>query len=361
MPARIAVAGWIGAGNLGDELLLRATLRELDHVGLAPLVLSRDPEETARVHRGVQTVGHLSAHRWLPACDGLVFGGGGLVQDRTSRWSPLYQASRPLLAAAGHKPVIAVGLGAEPLRSRSSKALFRRALAGALAVQARDQQSTRILQELGLVVDPTAADLTWLLPAPRLDVRDRLIVNLPPVAVHGGWVPASRRDVSASRQSIGTSAWAVALDELVRGTGLALHLVAMDRDRDHAIHMAVAERMTERVQCHRPSIDDVQQLFATATAVVAGRFHGCLLAAAAGRPTVALGYAPKVHALAADLTGMLEVCPYAGDVPDGLVAAVHRAVGATGSDPAATDAIRERALVARNAFERLAVSVRQGR
>ena len=361
MRGRIAIAGWIGAGNLGDELLLRATLRELDRVGLEPLVLSRDPEETVRLHGAVDTVGHLSAHRWLPACDGLVFGGGGLVQDRTSRWSPLYQASRPLLAAAGRKPVIAVGLGAEPLRSRLSRSLFRRALAGALTVQARDHPSTRVLQELGLVVEPTGADLVWLLPAPRADVRDRLIVNLPPVASHGGWVPASRRDVSRSGHSIDTSAWAVVLDELARVTGLAIHLVAMDRVRDHAINVAVAEGMRERVQCHRPSLDEVQQLFATATAVVAGRFHACLLAAAAGRPTVALGYAPKVQALAVDLTGALEVCSYAGDVPEGLVPAVQRAAVAAATDPATTEAVRERALLVRAAFERLAVSVRPER
>ena len=85
---RVAVAGWIGSTNLGDELIARAVCGRLTNLGAEPLAITIDPQRTAALlgaagvehHRIRDTPGLMRA---LRSVDGVVFGGGGLVQDET--------------------------------------------------------------------------------------------------------------------------------------------------------------------------------------------------------------------------------------------------------------------------------------
>jgi polysaccharide pyruvyl transferase WcaK-like protein len=85
---RLLQLGYAGHGNAGDEALLAAELAALR--ALEPdvdlRVVSGDPAATERIH-GVDAVPRANplalqaALRW---CDGLVVGGGSLLQDVTS-------------------------------------------------------------------------------------------------------------------------------------------------------------------------------------------------------------------------------------------------------------------------------------
>ena len=44
---RVALAGWIGSTNLGDELIARAVCRQLSDLGAEPVAITIDLERTA--------------------------------------------------------------------------------------------------------------------------------------------------------------------------------------------------------------------------------------------------------------------------------------------------------------------------
>ncbi|MXW88644.1 MAG: polysaccharide pyruvyl transferase CsaB, partial [Acidimicrobiaceae bacterium] len=59
MALRIALAGWYGSDNLGDEMILSCMAAALRARGVEPVAVSIDPERTAAVH-GVEAVAHRS-------------------------------------------------------------------------------------------------------------------------------------------------------------------------------------------------------------------------------------------------------------------------------------------------------------
>ena len=60
MSRRVAVSGYYGFGNTGDEAIALAITREIKKRGMTPLLLSQTPQETA------QTFGCEAAARMKP-------------------------------------------------------------------------------------------------------------------------------------------------------------------------------------------------------------------------------------------------------------------------------------------------------
>ena len=87
------ILGYYGYGNLGDEATLRGMIGLLRRAGFGRItVLSRDPRATAR-REGVKAVFRYAPLRILWAIarsDLFLFGGGTLLQDKTSKRSLLY-------------------------------------------------------------------------------------------------------------------------------------------------------------------------------------------------------------------------------------------------------------------------------
>ena len=125
---RIAVAGWIGSTNLGDELIFSALSRKLVAHGADVVGISIDPESTKRQHPVAST------RMPLASLDGLVFEGGEVLQDETSIWNLPYHLTRVWSGRLRRLPTAVVGVGAVALRSRAGASMVRRSLSAALAV-----------------------------------------------------------------------------------------------------------------------------------------------------------------------------------------------------------------------------------
>lgn len=342
---RVMVAAWVGAGNLGDELILSATLRLLRERGCEPLVASLSPDRTAVMH-DVDSVGHLdmpSLTRALRATDLLVFGGGGLVQDRTSPWSPIYQSMRPLLARLSHVPIAGLGLGAEPLRWWSSRWSYRRALGSALVLAARDDASASILKGLGLPGVERTADLALTLPPPRQKPSDRIVVCVrsqpQPRALLPGWWSDSG-EASPPLQS----ALSGALRQLSSEAGLPMTFVALEPRRDLPLARRLASTCGSRSEVFVPESPlATLQAFAASRLVVSTRFHGGIAAAISGRPTVLISYAPKLWSLGRDLGDRGAVTTNDAEGLASLPALAMGLLGAKVDGPGAPSGLLERA------------------
>ncbi len=360
---RVLVCGWIGSTNLGDELVF-AGVRRLLGPDAQVVAVSTDPDQTARVHN-VRALDHRRVDRIQAAArtaDLVVVGGGGLIQDETSPFNLPYHLSRMLFARLGHTPYVGLALGVGRLETPVGRRLAT-LLRSAAGVTVRDEPSLALLRGLD-VPARLGADAALHLaddgagpvgapdgdPEPEVERSvDRIVVSLRPWQGPGGVLPVGwRRGASADAPEWFVPAVAGQLDAAAERTGLPITFVALQTDRDHALHQQVAAAMRSDAELIVPDLRSVLIDLARAKVVVAMRYHAGIGATLGGVPSVLVGYSPKVDALAASLgtgTKLLDFDEASlGRLADAIVDQADSSTAAAAVEHAATT-LRARAAV----------------
>lgn len=338
----VALHGYYGFGNVGDEALLRAIVRDLraQIPGARIVALSADPRWTARVHGlpAVRRFDPVAVTRLLRQAELFVLGGGTLLQDATSLRSLAYYAATALLARRLGCRVMLYANGLGPIATRLGRRLARAALLSADRITLRDGESLRLYAELvpeaaggrGRSANRPRAPEPIVTADPVFGLADE---GPPPdragdpyaVFAFRPWPPLSGR----------LSEIAAAARALAEERGAVPVFLAMHPRQD----LALAERLAHEAgsPAHALALDpaDVDghlRLLAGARVLVTMRLHALLLAAAQGRPAVALPYDPKVSAAARELglpvLGSPSGLPPAADLARELQAAVQAAEAA---------------------------------
>ncbi len=270
---QVVIVGYYGYGNAGDEALLACLLEALPPE-LTPLVLSGDPKATTQTH-GVTAIS-----RWdwrairaaLVQSVGFVWGGGSLMQDRTSWRSPLYYGALMLWAQRCGLKTIAWAQGLGPLDRRWCQQLTRRCLQGCTTVTVRDRASAALLDQWQ-VAHTCAPDPVWAMPTMPQSTRAEIIaVNLRP-----------HPDLTPQREAVITAAL-LRLQALSGAAVAALPFQARDQEVLARVLPAEAEWLTEAPM----------QALAGVQFAIAMRLHAVIRAAAVGTPLWGLSYDPKV-------------------------------------------------------------------
>ena len=301
------LCGYYGEHNLGDDALLEALLLQLP-ADWQPLVTAHDQRQIEHRHR-VTTVERRRLTAVLKAlgqCDGLVLGGGSLLQDSTSLRSLIYYAT--LIGAAGlqNKPVLIWGQGLGPLRRRISQAIVRRLLPVASGISWRDPESKALAERLG-VRAPSGSDPVWSLPSGSWQGSGGPIVLC--------WRPTSWLQGERWRPLL------KALSELAMRHQREVIWVPFHQEQDRGLLAELIQQglipadLAARSREQRvETVEEASALFERAGLVLAMRLHGLILAALAGSPCAALSYDPKVAAAAQAIA-----CP-CGDLAENLSA-----------------------------------------
>lgn len=292
---KLVLLGYFGFGNAGDEAVLAAEVAALRSV-LGPetdfVVISGDPAHTQTVH-GLQAVSRTSMPeilRAIRASDGLIAGGGSLLQDVTSARPVAFYGGVMLAARFARKPVFVYAQGLGPLRRAPNRWLAARALRRATYVALRDRDSATLAEALGVrdidvVPDPVLGlDLGELgdFGEDEPASKPRLAVALRPWAGVDDWLPEITKALTA-----------LAADaELV--------FVPFHGGQDVELAESLAAVVGESAGVVYPDGGYRAALEAVAgsRAVFGMRLHALIAAAAANRPFVALSYDPKVTAFA---------------------------------------------------------------
>ena len=303
MLVRPLLCGYYGEHNIGDDALLQALLHALP-AEAKPCITAADQQQVQQ-RFGVSTCDRRRLRSTLSAladCDGLIFGGGSLLQDSTSWRSLLYYAALILTARLQRKPVVLWAQGLGPLRRRRSRLLVGRLLPLVAAASWRDHQSAALAQQLAGAnrgTDPVGADPVWTLPPMHWRGRGGPIVlawRSSGLLTEEGWRVLLEALAELAERNDRPVLWLPLHDAQDGGLLQRLQEQALLPDR-------LATRSRE-IRLQRP-----EELMAQASAaglVLAMRLHGLILAARAGAPVAALSYDPKVAA-AAEALG----CPWA--------------------------------------------------
>ena len=143
--ADVLICGYYGYGNMGDETLLSVIVRELrrQNPSVRICVLSAKPEETKAYH-SVNAVSRFDFARIaekMKCSEMLLFGGGNLLQDKTSTHSLLYYTHILRMARQYGMKIMVCANGIGPINSESNRECVKKALALADEISLRDRES----------------------------------------------------------------------------------------------------------------------------------------------------------------------------------------------------------------------------
>ena len=286
---RVALAGYYGFGNLGDELLLRASLECLERCGLsreAVVVLSNAPEETAR-NFSVAAVSRWDlreVRRALASSETLLLGGGGLFQDSTSLRSCLWYWGLVKLARLCRVRPWALGQSIGPLRTWAARRLTRGALSSCGVLHVRDEPSREWAEQLGLRA-VQGEDLALTLAMPHEESSEKtmgkLLLNLRPVH---------------EEEMTRFLALAAPCASVFNGEVIGVALSDEDRILLEQMQREARLRLTSVVLVR--GMKDIESLWHGASAALGMRLHFAVISALYGIPLAVLPYDPKVAAFA---------------------------------------------------------------
>jgi polysaccharide pyruvyl transferase CsaB len=307
-PIRIAVSGYYGCGNTGDEAVLAGIVesfsRRAGPQAARFTVLSQDPLDTEQRH-GIAAVDrmNLSAVRQaLRSCDLLLSGGGSLLQDTTSVRSLVYYLWVVRMGLHARVPVMFYAQGIGPLRRPLSRMLTRVVANRVACITVRDPGSADLLREIGVVRPPleVTADPAFAL-TPALDERVRDIRARAEIREGSPVVGVALRPWSSRGQAASPDTLARISDSVADATGCQIAFVPMQPPRDVDISTAVAAAMrrsdSARIVQEPLLPGEALGLIGSMDALMAMRLHALIFAAAGGVPMVALSYDPKVTQL----------------------------------------------------------------
>ncbi|MFC0212926.1 polysaccharide pyruvyl transferase CsaB [Paenibacillus chartarius] len=301
---RLVLSGYYGFQNSGDEAVLQSILLALEEQGerqglrIEPIVLSIDPELTRRMY-GVQAY-HRMRYSEVSAAilssDGLISGGGSLLQDATSAKTIPYYLGIIKLAQLLGKPTFIYSQGVGPVNRKLFFSWIRGVFRKAAYVSVRDRESAELLSTMGL-------------KAPVEIVPDP-VMGLPlkaPVQNHAGEAsPEARRTIGVSvrfwnedRSELNGIAAALQrlLDERedVAVRFLPFHLPSDEKASEYVagkLSDAAAGRVTTARGVTHPQ--DMLAEAASCDVVLGMRLHSLIYAASQKVPMVGISYDPKI-------------------------------------------------------------------
>ena len=303
----IVISGYYGFDNVGDEAILYSIIQALkkNDPEIEVTVLSNNPEYTKKTY-GVQAV-----NRWklgevysaIKASNGLISGGGSLLQDETGFKSIPYYTGIIKMAQMLKKPVFVYAQGMGPIHKSYNQMIVKNVLKKT-KVTVRDEASKKLLEKIGLknsiqiVPDPVMGVSINRNSSQWWDLQ----------SFQGPVLTVSVRDWPSTvnfKEKI-----AQALDRLA-SLGVEIVFVPMHGEHDEKASSEVAALMSGKsyISPYMDSIEEKISIIGKSDALVGMRLHALIFSSITYTPFIALSYDPKIDAFA-------EICqqPVAGHV-----------------------------------------------
>ena len=284
----VALCGYFGFDNFGDEMLLASAVQNLLECGVPReriCVFSNAPEDTQKKFsiRSYDRWNRKVVRSALSRSRSLLFPGGGLFQDSTSVKSCLYYWGVARMAWASGCSVWALGQSVGPLSTFAGKWLTKNAMKRMDFLSVRDKASHDVLRTFG-VDAKTMPDLVFGLQVPDVvsDSSGPFLVNIRPSIRN----PESVRSMLAAIRSIAASG------REVRG-------IAMSPEDARVFVQYHEEGAIPPFEVATPrSISEFAGASNGCAAAIGMRLHFAIFSLLLGLPVFVSAYDPKVSSFA---------------------------------------------------------------
>ena len=295
----VAILGYYGYDNCGDDALLHAILNHMfeKRPYLSPTVLSYKPSKTEKDY-GVKCINRFNIFeikKLFKKVKLFIAGGGSLIQDVTSTKSLLYYLLIIRLAKRCSLPVMLYGNGIGPITKPFNKKLAAKVLNMTDLITLRDEDSLNLLKEMN-VVKPKI--LLTADPALGLDniSGEKGMAILKDLGLKDGerfFCLSVRKwkNMGASLDAF-VKICEVAYDKF----GLKAVIIPMQYHKD----IAISKEIASKANCPTVVIDkglnadEILSVLNQCEACVAVRLHMLIFAALAGKAVLGVNYDPKV-------------------------------------------------------------------
>lgn len=294
----IVLSGYYGFDNVGDDAILLSIIQALKkwQSDIEITVLSNNPTATE------QTYGVKAVNRWkmkeirqlLKTADGLISGGGSLMQDQTGMKTIPYYAGVIQIAKWLKKPVFVYAQGMGPINNSLSKFIVRKTFNKVEQITVRDKASKTLLTEIGVRKE------TKIVPDP--------VMGLNGGDFHCEWLDQESL-TAESYISVSVRDWpstiaykekiAHSLDQLVR-QGEQIVFLPMHGEHDLKTSQEVATLMQEKslIAPSDLSIEEKIAVIGQSQLLIGMRLHSLIFSAIYATPFIAISYDPKIDAFA---------------------------------------------------------------
>lgn len=303
---QIVISGYYGFQNSGDEAVLQSILLALQEEGaragvaIEPIVLSIDPALTEQMY-GVRAVHRMklgAVFAALRSSDGLISGGGSLLQDATgSKTIPYYLGIIKLAQWLG-KPTFIYSQGIGPVNRRQFFPFIKNAFTHSAYVSVRDRESADLLTEMGytkqveVVPDPVMG-----LP---LKHEQGLSVNDDAAsAKQAPVIGVSVRYWNQNRSEL--TALAEALTMIQASREVEIRFLPFHLPSDHKASKEVMDRMGSAAETKHIRIiegaEHPQRMLGEVSncdLLIGMRLHSLIYAASQSVPMIGISYDPKI-------------------------------------------------------------------
>lgn len=298
---RILVAGWYGAENFGDELMLRSVLESLPTEALDRVsvllwdnYLYPDDALDPRV-----TVLHYPISTWdldqlAESHDALVWGGGAIIDDRQYTPNPenfdtgnlFIRLSRKMLARG--KEVWCLGLSSnDHIESPEYARELDQIVRGSALFSLRDPISLQTLREAGVDTSGIVLCEDLAFASPELTSLERHVPSEEGAPLRLAFVPLSTESQFDHYVSV-----LDAVDASLRDAGRAYEIVLVPFLNEGGHDMRYCQALIERVACsermrvaaYTGSVPGLE--LASFDLVITYKYHAALIALVQGTPTL---------------------------------------------------------------------------
>lgn len=286
---KMLLAGYYGFGNLGDEAILEMTLKQILDITDSDniTVLSGNKVATSKIYK-VNTIDRynvLSIINALKSSDVLIFGGGSLLQDVTSKRSIYYYLFLIRLAKLMKNKIVMLSQGIGPIISEKSIRAVAATLSLVDYISVRDNYSKEFLVSIGV-----AEKKIFLSTDPVINLRKN---------EHLAYNNQGKKKVCFSLRNwkdADVSHKISKVAERLIEEGIECHFIPFYHKEDLQLIDQVENILGDKAVYYREklSTNEAFDIIKNMDVMVGVRLHSLIFAAAANVPIVAVSYDHKV-------------------------------------------------------------------
>ncbi|MGX5609749.1 polysaccharide pyruvyl transferase CsaB [Bacillus cereus] len=295
---KIVLSGYYGFDNLGDEAILNYLVNFLKENNMEPIVLSANPEKTTKTY-DVESVNRADFGQVLEVLkksNGLISGGGSLLQDKTSKKSLMYYLIIMYMAKkVAKKPVYFYGQGVGPIVGKDSKFLTKFILKSTDMMSVRDEESHNFLKNtlklkkhIDIIHDPVLFyPKNEVDKAPEgLTEEEIRFLDKRPVYVSIRPTEANQNVVNAFFKYL----------QYLKEKEIPVISFAFHPSQDTKITKDILEKFDNAMFIEKPiNLEQGSYILAKSRLVVGMRLHSLILAASQTTPFIGVSYDPKIN------------------------------------------------------------------